>query len=77
MRIWRPQPAFVVNGPGPNNEMPDPPPSAMLILADPSASASGSATNVGTRGSEVGRLTISVPGYSVSGAKTVQVEIKD
>jgi len=77
VRVWRPQPAFVVNGPGPNNEMPDPPPSAMLILADPSASASGSATNTNTRGSEVGQLTISVPGYSVAGAKTVQVEIKD
>ncbi len=77
VRIWRPQPAFAVNGPGPGNEMPDPPPSAMLILADPSASASGSATNVASRGSEVGQMTITVPGYSVSGAKTVQVEIKD
>ncbi len=77
VRVWRPQPAFVVNGPGPGNEMPDPPPSAMLILADPSSSASTTATNINTRGSEVGQLTIPVPGYSVSGAKTVQVEIKD
>lgn len=77
VRIWRPQPAFAVKGPGPDSEMPDPPPSAMLILADPSASASSSATNAATRGSEVGQLTISVPGYTVSGAKTVQVEIKD
>jgi hypothetical protein len=77
VRVWRPQPAFAVRGPGPLSEMPDPPPSAMLILADPSSSASGSATNAATRGSDVGQLTIAVPGYSVSGAKTVQVEIKD
>ena len=51
--------------------------SAMLILADPSASASTGATNIATRGSEAGELTIAVPGYAVSGAKTVQVEIKD
>jgi hypothetical protein len=49
----------------------------MLILADPSSSASGSATNAATRGSEAGQLTISVPGYAVTGAKTLQVEIKD
>jgi hypothetical protein len=77
VRVWRTQPAFVVKGPGPGTEMPDPPPSAMLILADPSSSASGSATNAATRGSEVGQLTIPMPGYAVSGAKTVQVEIKD
>jgi hypothetical protein len=77
VRVWRPQPAFSVKGPGPGSEMPDPPPSAMLILADPSSSASGSATNAATRGSDVAQLTISVPGYSVTGAKTVQVEIKD
>jgi hypothetical protein len=77
VRVWRPQPAFTVKGPGPDNEMPDPPPSAMLILADPSSSASTTATNAATRGSEVGELTISVPGYAVSGAKTLQVEIKD
>jgi hypothetical protein len=77
VRVWRPQPAFSVKGPGPDNEMPDPPPSAMLILADPSASASTGATNIATRGSEAGELTIAVPGYAVSGAKTVQVEIKD
>ncbi len=77
IRVWRPQPAFLVKGTGPENEMPDPPPSAMLILADPSSSASGSATNAATRGSEAGQLTISVPGYAVTGAKTLQVEIKD
>jgi hypothetical protein len=77
VRVWRPQPAFSVNGPGPDSELPDPPPSVMLILADPSSSANGSATNAVTRGSEVGQLTILIPGFAVSGAKTVQVEIKD
>jgi hypothetical protein len=68
VRVWRQQPAFSVSGPAP---------SAMLILADPSSSASGNTLNVNTRGSEVGQMTITLPGYSVSGAKTVQVEIKD
>jgi len=77
VRIWRQQPAFTVRGPAPDSEMPDPPPSAMLILADPSSSASGNTPNIVTRGSEVGQMTIALPGYSVSGAKTVQVEIKD
>ena len=77
MRVWRQEPAFSVRGPGPESEMPDPPPSVMLILADPSSSASGNALNVSSRGSETGRFTIPLPGYSVSGAKTVQVEIKD
>ena len=77
VRVWRQEPAFSVRGPGPESEMPDPPPSVMLILADPSSSASGNALNVSSRGSEAGRFTIPLPGYSVSGAKTVQVEIKD
>jgi hypothetical protein len=76
VRVWRPQPAFTVKGPGPTSEMPDPPPSAMLILADPSSSPYSSATNAATRGSEVGQLTIPLRGYAVSGAKTLQVEIK-
>jgi hypothetical protein len=77
VRVWRQQPAFSVRGPGPDSEMPDPPPSVMLILADPSSSAGGNALNVSTRGSETGQFTIQLPGYAVSGAKTVQVEIKD
>jgi hypothetical protein len=77
VRVWRQQPAFSVRGPAPGSEMPDPPPSAMLILADPSSSASTNTLNVSTRGSEAGQMTIALPGYAVSGAKTVQVEIKD
>jgi len=77
VRIWRQQPAFVVGGPGPDSEMPDPPPSAMLILADPSASASGNTLSVAARGSEAGQLTIALPGYAVSGAKTVTVEVRE
>jgi hypothetical protein len=77
VRVWRQQPAFTVGGPGPDSEMPDPPPSAMLILADPSSSASANTLSVATRGSEAGQMTIALPGYAVSGAKTVQVEIRD
>ena len=77
VRVWRAQPAFSVAGTLPGGEMPDPPPSAMLILADPSSSAYANTTNAATRGSEVGFLTMKLPGYAISGAKTVQVEIQD
>jgi hypothetical protein len=77
VRVWRQQPAFTVGGPGPDSEMPDPPPSAMLILADPSASASSNTLSVANRGSEAGQMTIALPGYAVSGAKTVTVEVRE
>jgi len=77
VRVWRQQPAFSVAGAMPGGEMPDPPPSVMLILADPSSSAYANTTNAAARGSEVGSLTMKLPGYAVSGAKTVQLEIKD
>jgi hypothetical protein len=77
VRVWRPQPSFSVAGTMPGGEMPDPPPSAMLILADPSSSAYANTSNAATRGSEVGFLTIKLSGFAVSGAKTVQVDIQD
>jgi hypothetical protein len=77
VRVWRAQPSFSVAGTMPGGEMPDPPPSALLILADPSSSAYANTSNAATRGSEVGFLTMKLPGYAVSGAKTVQVDIQD
>ncbi len=77
LRIWRPQPFFTVGGPSPFGELTDPPPSAALILADPSDSATSNAALTITRGSQVAELSARVSGYVVSGAKTLQVEVKE
>ncbi len=71
-----PEPAFTISGPSPGGELTDPPPSVMLILADPSTSPTSNTAQVGTRGSGVAELTIPVDGYVVNGARTVQVEVK-
>ncbi len=76
VRVWRQQPAFTVGGPMPGGELTDPPPSVVLVLADPSASTSSAATS-NLRGSDVAEITVPVPGFSVTGSKTVQIEIKD
>jgi len=77
VRVWRQEPSFNVAGQLPGSELPDPPPSVMLILADPSASANSNAALTLTRGAEAARLTIPVGDYVVTGAKTIQVEVKD
>jgi hypothetical protein len=77
VRVWRQEPSFNVAGQLPGGELPDPPPSVMLILADPSASANSNAALTLTRGAEAARLTIPVGDYVVTGAKTIQVEVKD
>jgi len=77
VRVWRQEPSFNVAGQLPGSELPDPPPSVMLILADPSASANSNAALTLTRGAEAARLVIPIDNYVVTGAKTVQVEVKD
>ena len=77
VRVWRQEPSFNVAGQLPGGELPDPPPSVMLILADPSASANSNAALTLTRGAEAARLTIPIGDYVVTGAKTIQVEVKD
>ncbi|MBV9268826.1 MAG: hypothetical protein JO061_21840, partial [Acidobacteriaceae bacterium] len=77
IRVWRAEPAFTISGPSPGGELTDPPPSVMLILADPSMSPTSNAAQVTTRGSAVAELTIPVEGYVISGARTVQVEVKE
>jgi SpoIVB peptidase S55 len=77
VRIWRQEPAFTVSGTLPGAELTDPPPSVMLVLADPSASAWSTATGAQTRGSGIDQLVVPITGYVVSGAKTLQVEVKD
>ncbi|HEX4772624.1 MAG TPA: SpoIVB peptidase S55 domain-containing protein [Bryobacteraceae bacterium] len=77
VRVWRSQPAFTIAGPLPGGEITDPPPSVMLILADPSESPTSNAAQLAIRGSGIAEIRLPVDGYVVSGAKTVQVEVKE
>lgn len=77
VRVWRPQPSFTIAGPSPGGEITDPPPSVMLILADPSTSPVSNTAQQATRGSGIAEIPIVVPGYVVSGARTVQVDVKE
>jgi hypothetical protein len=77
VRVWRQEPSFTVAGTVPGAEITDPPPSVMLILADPSVSASNNPALTLTRGSEAAQIAMPVPGYVITGAKTIQVEVKD
>ncbi len=77
MRVWRPQPAFTISGPSPGGEITDPPPSVMLVLADPSMSPTSNVAQITTRGSEIAEIPIPIDGYVVTGARTVQVEVKE
>ena len=77
VRVWRPQPSFTISSPVTAGELDDPPPSVALILSDPSNSATNNAGLALIRGSEVAQLSLSTPGFVVSGAKTLQVEVKE
>ncbi len=77
VRAWRQEPAFTIAGPLPGGEIGDPPPSVALILADPSSSATSNAALTLTRGSQVAEIKVPINGYVVSGAKTIQVEVKE
>ncbi|MGI9072086.1 MAG: SpoIVB peptidase S55 domain-containing protein [Bryobacteraceae bacterium] len=77
VRIWRQEPSFSVAGPLAGGDLTDPPPSVMLILANPSTSLSGSSPVAVTRGSDIAEFSLPVGEYVVSGAKTVQVEVKE
>ena len=77
VRVWRQQPAFTISGPLPGGDITDPPPSVALILADPSSSPTSNAALTLLRGSQVAEIRMPVDDYVVTGAKTVQVEVKD
>ncbi len=77
VRVWRQQPAFTIAGPTPDGELTDPPPSAALILADPSDSATTNPAATATRGSQLAELSAPTRGYVVTGAKTLQVDVKE
>ncbi len=77
VRVWRPQPSFTISSPTSSSELDDPPPSVALVLSDPSNSATNNAGLALIRGSEVAQLSVSTPGFVVTGAKTLQVEVKE
>ena len=66
VRVWRAEPDFQMD----SDDLPDPPPSAALILATaPSA--------LQTRNSKVTELEITAGDIVISGSKTVQVDVKE
>jgi hypothetical protein len=77
VRAWRPEPSFTIAGPLPGGELGDPPPSVALVLSDPSSSVTSNAALTLTRGSQVAEIRVPAPGFVVTGAKTVQVEVKE
>jgi hypothetical protein len=77
VRIWRQTPSFAISGPAAGGDLTDPPPSVMLVLADPSASVTSNPALTVTRGSAVAEMALPVDGYMVSGSKTIQVEVKE
>ena len=77
VRVWRQEPSFTISGPSPSGEITDPPPSVALVLSDPSNSVTSNAALTFSRGSEVTELSVPTPGYVITGAKTLQVEVKE
>jgi len=77
LRVWRQEPSFAIAGTLPGGELTDPPPSAMLILADNSSSATSSAALALSRGSQIAEIKMPVENFAVTGAKTIQVEVKE
>lgn len=77
LRVWRPEPAFTISGPQPGGELTDPPPDVALVLQDPSESPTANTTQVNTRGSSIADLRSPVNDFVVTGARTVQVEVKE
>jgi len=70
VRVWRANPAYQLEG----AELPDPPASVALILG---ASQSSLAGLTQTRNAKVADMEIDTGDMSVSGMKTIQVEVKE
>lgn len=66
VRVWRAEPAFEVQG----EELTDPPPSLALVLGNMQSLQQN-------RNSKIGEMTIPTGGLMVTGAKTVQLEVKE
>ena len=70
VRVWRANPAYQLDA----TELPDPPASVALILGASQSSLAGLSV---TRNARVADMEIDTGDMSVSGAKTVQVEVKE
>ena len=70
VRVWRPEPAFQLEG----ADFPDPPPSVAMILG---GSPAGFGSISQTRNSKVAELEIAAGDRVISGSKTIQVEVKE
>jgi hypothetical protein len=70
VRVWRPVPAFQLEG----SDLPDPPASVSLILADSQSSSAGITQ---TRNSKIAEMEVDVGDMVVTGAKTIKVEVKE
>ncbi len=71
IRIWRPEAVFNMEG----RDVPDPPPSLALVL---SRAQVGQAAQANTRGAKLAELDVNgMPGFIVTGTRTVQVEVKE
>lgn len=70
IRAWRNEPAYTVDG----RDLPSPPSSVAMILNRAQAPAAGMVT---LKGSKLAEIEVPVKGKSVTGSKTVQVEVRE
>ena len=70
VRVWRSVPAFQLEG----SDLPDPPASVSLILADSQSSSAGITQ---TRNSKIAEMELDVGDMVVTGAKTIKVDVKE
>src|SRR5580658_3751123 len=70
VRVWRAQPSYPVSG----RELGDPPPSISLVMTR--GMSAGPALLLAARGTTLGEMVLDPGDYVVSGAKTIQVEVK-
>jgi hypothetical protein len=70
VRVWRADPAFQLEG----VDLPAPPPSVSLVLDGSALTLQGISTS---RNSKIAEMQIDGGGAVISGAKTVQVEVKE
>ena len=71
VKVWRPEPAYPV----PGSELPAPPASIGLILAR--MQNAGSLPLAPGRGAKIAEFDVDLGAYVASGAKTIQVEVKE
>jgi hypothetical protein len=70
VRVWRSDPGYQAQG----RDLPDPPPSVALILGKAQVAQQGSLL---AHGSNIAELEIELGDHVVTGAKTIQVEVKE